>query len=288
MKKLLLLLVVSVTLFSMKSDKAAFKIFTEKGKSASYSDMLEDASKADVVFFGELHDVSLCHWLELEIAQDLFQEKKKDLMLGAEMFESDNQLIVDEYLAGKVKDKNFEAEARLWQNYKTDYKPLLLMARDSGIRFIATNIPRRYAAMVNKGGFEALKDLDASAFALFPPLPIVYDPELACYKDITKSMGDAPSHVTENIAKAQAIKDATMAYFIQKNLTPGKVLLHFNGSYHSENFQGIVWYLKQALPSLKILTITTVQQKDIQDLEEDSKGKADYIIVIPENMTKTM
>jgi len=45
-------------------------------------------------------------------------------MLGAEMFESDNQLIMDEYMTGKIKNlKNFEDEAKLWPNYQTDYKP---------------------------------------------------------------------------------------------------------------------------------------------------------------------
>lgn len=35
-------------------------------------------------------------------------------MLGAEMFESDNQLIFDEYMQQKISYDRFEAEARLW------------------------------------------------------------------------------------------------------------------------------------------------------------------------------
>ncbi len=287
MKKILLLSIAFTILLSMKSDKFAYKIFTEKGKSTSYKSLIKDASEADIVFFGELHDNPICHWLEYEITADLYAAKGKDLILGAEMFESDNQLIVNEYLAGLVKEKNFEGEARLWPNYKTDYKRLLNFARDSSLAFIATNIPRRYAAMVNKSGFEILNTLDKNALEFIAPLPVTYDAELACYKDMVKMMGDAPAHVTMNIAKAQAMKDATMAHFIYKNFAKGKIFLHFNGTYHSDRFQSIIWYLQKMDPSLKIVTISSIEQDDIDELKKESEGLANYIVVIPASMSKT-
>ncbi len=285
MKNTLLLVLISCAFLAMKSDKPAYRIYTEKGKQAAYNDILDAARDADIVFFGELHDNPICHWLEAEVEADLYKMKGKQLVLGAEMFEADNQLIINEYLSGLVKDKNFEAEARLWPNYKTDYKPLLVMARDSGLRFIATNVPRRYAAMINKSGFGILRTLDPEALKYIAPIPVPYDPELACYRDITKSMGN--THITDSIGQAQAIKDATMAHFILANWLPGQTFLHFNGSYHSDHFQSILWYLKRAKPSLKIVTISSVQQKDLEKLEDDSKGLADYTLVIPENMTPT-
>lgn len=281
------IITLSFLLISMKSDKPAYRLFDRDGGNTSYKELLKDASRADIVFFGELHNNPVCHWLEYELAADLYAEKGKNLVLGAEMFEADNQLIVNEYLKGMVKDKNFESEARLWPNYKTDYKPLLMMARDSGLSFVATNIPRRYASLVNKGGFEILSTLDREALNYIAPLPVAYDPELPCYKDILASMGDMGGHASDNIAKAQAIKDATMAYFILKNRKPGTVFLHFNGSYHSDRFQGIIWYLQQADPSLKIVTISAVEQKNLDELDNKSIGVANYVIAIPETMTKT-
>lgn len=286
MKYTLSILLLAFVLMAMKNDKPAYKIFTEKGKQASYSDMLDDAKNADIVFFGELHDNPICHWLEYELEKDLYVAKGKNLVVGAEMFESDNQLIVNEYLSRLVSDKSFEAEARLWPNYKTDYKPLIAMARDSAIRFIATNVPRRYAAMVNHSGFGILPTLDPEALKLIAPLPVKYDPELACYKDILESMGGA-MHIKDSIGQAQALKDATMAYFISKNWAPGNTFLHFNGSYHSDRFQSILWYLKKLNPGLKIMTISSVQQSDPENLDDESKGLANYIVVIPETMTKT-
>lgn len=287
MKYFFILLFSSFLFISMKSDKPAYKIFDQKGKESSYKEMLEDAQKADIILFGELHDVSVCHWLEYELASDLFKAKGKNLVMGAEMFEADNQVIINEYLKGLIKDKNFEAEARLWPNYKTDYKKLLVFARDSSVNFIATNIPRRYASMVNKGGFEVLGTLSPQAQQFFPPLPIAYDPELNCYKEILKEMGQTPSHDNENIAKAQAVKDAAMAYFILKKFKKGQVFLHYNGSYHSDHFEGIAWYLKQADPSLKIMTIATSTQDDISEPLAEEIGKGNYLILIPEGMNRT-
>jgi uncharacterized iron-regulated protein len=287
MRKILLLRLAFITLLSMKNDKPAYRLFDQGGKKASYKDLIKETSEADIVFFGELHDNPICHWLEYEITADLYAEKGKNLILGAEMFEADNQLIVNEYLSGLIKEKNFEAEARLWPNYKTDYKRLLNFARDSSLAFIATNIPRRYASMVNKSGFEVLNTLDKKALQFIAPLPIQFDSTLSCYVEMVKTMGDAPSHATSNITMAQAMKDATMAYFILQNFKPGKTFLHFNGSYHSDRFQSILWYLQQANPKLKIVTISSVEQTDLDELKKESEGLANFIIAIPESMSKS-
>ena len=287
MYKILFAAFTLILLASAKNDKPAYTLFNQDGKQTSYKNLLKDAAEADIVFFGELHDNPICHWLEYELTADLYAEKGKNLILGAEMFESDNQLIVNEYLAGLMKEKNFEAEARLWPNYKTDYKRLLNFARDSSLAFIATNIPRRYAAMVNSRGFEILNTLDKNALQYIAPVPFAYDSTLSCYTEMIKMMGDAPAHVTKNIAKAQAAKDATMAYFILKNFTKGKTFLHYNGTYHSDRFQSIVWYLKQADPTLKIVTISSVEQKEMDELIKESEGLGNYILVVTESMSKS-
>lgn len=286
--KLIILVAVMTVVMAMRSDKPAYQLFDIKGKKADYGDLVKSASKADIVFFGENHDSPICHWLELELTKDLFAEKTSSMVLGMEMFETDNQLLINEYMNGTIREKSFEDEARLWKNYKTDYKPIVKFAFDHKIPLIATNVPRRYATLVNKEGFTALDSLSMEAKKLIAPLPIQYDPELPGYKsmvDMMRSMDS--SHVTDNIAKAQALKDATMAYNILLNLKPGGLFLHFNGSYHSENFEGIVWYIKQARPELNILTIASVEQDDIDTLGTESVGIADFVLAVPSSMTKT-
>jgi uncharacterized iron-regulated protein len=286
-KSLLLLSGIFLISTAMKTDKPAYRIFDLKGKAADYGDLLKSASDADLVFFGELHDSPICHWLELELTKDLYTEKKDKLIMGAEMFETDDQLILDEYLAGKMKDKSFEAEAKLWDNYKTDYKPLVQYALENKIPFIATNVPRRYASLVNRSGFEGLDSLSQEARAFLPPLPVAYDPELPGYKGMIEMMGGTGGHVTPNIPKAQAIKDATMAYSILKYFKDGNSFIHYNGTYHSNNFEGIVWYIKQSRPDLKILTIASVEQDSLDELTEENLNLADFTICIPTAMGKS-
>ena len=288
--KFRLLIPVTVLFFmltAMKGDKPAYQLFNADGKKVKYKDLIQAASRADIVFFGELHNNPISHWFELEITKDLYEKKQGNLILGAEMFESDNQLLLDEYLAGQIKTKNFEKEAKLWNNYKTDYKPLVEFAKEKKIKFIAANVPRRYAALVNKKGFEGLDSLSNEAKKLIAPLPVNYDPEVNCYKSMIEMMGGMGGHVTTNIPKAQAIKDATMAYFILKNRAPGKTFIHYNGAYHSDDYEGIVWWIIQEKPDLNILTITTVEQDTISSLSEESLNVADYILCVPSDMTKT-
>jgi uncharacterized iron-regulated protein len=203
------------------------------------------------------------------------------------MFESDNQRLINEYFAGLIKESSFEGEARLWNNYKTDYKPLLDFARQNSLAMIASNIPRHYASMVSTGGFEALQKVSPEGLAFFAPLPIDYDPELPCYKDMLSMTGGPMGHASENLPKAQAIKDATMANSIVKNWYQGETILHFNGSYHSDRYMGIIWYLNKYHPGLKITTITSVLQDDIDKLGDEARGQADFVIVIPSDMTRT-
>jgi len=282
MKSIFLIFISSFFLFSNAQNKPSYLIYDQNGKPASYKDILNSSQKSDVLLFGEYHDNSVAHWLELEITKDLFG--KTLLVLGAEMLEADNQKQVNQYLKGEINQKKLDSTARLWPNYKTDYKPLVDFAKENKIDFIATNIPRRFASLVFKNGFEALDKLSQEEKSWMAPLPFLYDATLPGYSKMAQEMG---GHGGENLPKAQASKDATMAYFIAKNRKENSLFIHYNGSYHSDNFEGINWYLKQQNPNIKMVTIATVSQTDISKLEPEYLGKANFIIVIDEDATKT-
>ncbi|QNE38440.1 ChaN family lipoprotein [Hymenobacter sp. NBH84] len=270
-------------------DKPAYRLFTAAGKPADYDKMLAQLAQADVVLFGEQHNDPIAHWLELQVARDLAQRKQGQLVLGFEMFERDVQPLVEQYNTGELTDQAFEADSRPWPNYATDYKPLLQLARQQKLRVVGTNVPRRYASQVAKGSLSTLNALPDTEKAWLAPLPITVDFELPGYKNMQAMFGSDAGHAAgvQNIIQAQALKDATMAHFIGQSRQPGQTLLHFNGSYHSDNHDGIVWYLHQAAPQLKILTISTVSQEQLQKLDKDNLKKADYVVVVPTDMTKT-
>ena len=283
MKNLGVILFVLCLLQGYGQEKPAYKIFKKDGKAVKYSKVLKEVLEQEVVCFGELHNNPISHWLQYELMIDLYANKGRKLSLGAEMFEADNQYILNEYMNDKISARNFNNEVRLWPNYDTDYKPLVEFAKANDLKFVATNIPRRYANIVYRKGMEGLNDLDSMAYINMVPLDeFKYDSTVACYAALSGNV-----HGGGNLGMSQAIKDATMAYFIDQYVKKGRLFCHFNGAYHSDNHEGIVWYLKNVYEHKKIITITTVEQTDINTLSESNMNKADFIICVPETMTKT-
>ena len=288
---LVAILLISLPSFAQQSKRDAAKtasnpspyaIFNSEGEVASYDDMIEAALKVDVVLFGELHDNPMVHWLQLLLTEEL-GERANSLVLGAEMLESDDQLPINEYISDIIDFAKLNSNARLWTNFETDYLPLLDYAYIHDIPFIATNIPRRYASFVFKHGLDTLAHLSDEAIEYMAPLPISYPAELGCYVEMLEMAG----HGGENLPKAQAIKDATMAHFITLNLPENGIFIHYNGTFHSQNKEGIVWYLLESNPDLKIMTIHSTEQDQVKTLNESSLGMGDFIIVTPESLTKT-
>lgn len=271
-------LIISILSYSQKTE--AYRVFNSKGKSVSADKMLKELKSADIILIGEFHNNPVSHWFEYEISYYLSKHSK--VILGAEMFEADNQADLTKYVQGKIDKPEFDSLVRLWPNYETDYSPLVLLAKKEKLDFIATNIPRRYAKLVHEEGFEALETLSPEEKAWIAPLPVAYDPDLGCYK---KMAGMMMGHSSANLPKAQAIKDATMAHFILKNYKNGHIFIHYNGSFHSDYYEGILWYLKRERPDLKYVTITTVSQNYVNKLYDDNIGIADYVICVDNDMT---
>lgn len=269
---------------SAQSDPAPYALFDGTGKGTKYKKLAKAAKSADVILFGETHNSAIAHWLQNVLAREL--RAAGPLTVGMEMFESDQQEALNRYLAGEIKAEALDSVGEgLWSNFKTDYQPLVDWAAKNDVPVIASNVPRKYARVVFKDGFAGLDALPDDEKKLLPPLPVPYDASLPGYVKMLEMMPGG--HGGETFPMAQAIKDATMAHFIVAHKQAGRAFLHLNGSYHSDNYEGIGWYLKQYAPELKVLTISTVEQKTIDDLEKEYFGKADFIIAVPELMTRT-
>lgn len=264
--------------------KRAYTLFDKSGNEISYNNLIEQISTSEVIFIGEMHNCPITHWLEFEIVRSLYNLYGKDLMIGEEMFESDNQLIIGEYMQGKISMDRFEKEARLWSNYETDYAPVVQFAKENKIPFIATNIPRRYANSVSKEGLSILETFSEEAKNYMAPLPIFFEYDEEESKrafGMMNMLGNKDSNL-EYISQAQAIKDATMAWFIAQNMK--RKLIHINGSYHTDFKGGIIPYLLDYRPNTSITTIVSVRQESIDELSADNEGRADFYICIPEDM----
>lgn len=262
----------------------AYKIFNKRGEIVDLKEILNQTSDKSFIFFGEHHNDPIAHWLQLELTKSLYSIYGKNLILGTEMFESDVQLVLDEYMAGLINSTSFEKESRIWPNYKTDYKAIIDYCKSNQIKVVATNIPRRYANAVYHNGIAALSDLSDHAKGYIAPLPIVPDTNMSSYTDLMKTTS---GHNGKNLMEAQAVKDATMAYFILNNSSPNSLFLHLNGTFHSDNREGILSFISNMVKDNKVLTITTVVQNQLEKLESENEKLADFIICVNASMTKT-
>lgn len=270
--------------FSLNHEKDVYQLYNRDGEVVAYSELLNLALESDIIFFGELHNSAIAHWLQYELIRDAAEDTSESMILGMEMFERDQQILIDEYFAGQISQTSFENEARLWNNYKTDYKPIVEFAKTNGISLIATNIPRRYASAVYSGGLEALDSLSAEAKKWIAPLPVEVDVELPGYKNILEA---AQGHGGPNLIYSQAIKDATMAYSILSALVENSRFIHLNGSYHSNNYEGIIGYITGEKADLKILAINTLTAEDVNLVDREQLQASDITLVVSSRMTTT-
>jgi uncharacterized iron-regulated protein len=289
MKKIFFIAFIFSVLTISAQDLSAYKIYNAKGKEVSFKSMVKSANDAQIVLFGEFHDNPIAHWLQLELTQEMFAAYGNNLQLGFEMIEQDQQNLLQDYLQGKLTSEQYQDTLRLWPNYKTDYAPLVDFAKEKGLSCVASNIQRKYASLVFKKGRAALDTLPEVIKQQMAPLNFAFDTTLSQYQAMKEMGAHMGPGMGWRMVEAQAIKDATMAHFILHNpwRNSKTVHLHFNGAYHSDFYQGIMWYLEQEVNTSSILTISTVSQENVQKLEKEHFGRADFIICVPSNMTST-
>lgn len=274
----------------MSHTPKAYEWYNKNGKRTRFNRLVKEAMRSDVILFGELHDDPIAHWMQLQLAKALYQEDSTALFLGAEMFERDQQVLVDEYLNKTISSRNFEQQARLWPNYSTDYKPILEWAREHKVDFVASNIPRRYASIISRQGPQAMRSSisqEAQKWMYADSLEVDFG--LSQYEKMMQMGGGmhGSGMKPENFVYAQAAKDKTMAESILHHLDEDRRCLHFNGSFHSDYFQGIMHYLEKARPGLRIMTISTMLSPNVDEAPEGAEGRADFILSIHAEMTRT-
>lgn len=266
--------------------KSAYKLYNNQGVEVGFNSMIDSLAQNDVIFIGEYHNCSIVHWLELEIVKSLSERLDKNLTLGLEMLECDNQLIIDEYLEGLISEERYLSEAYLWPNYKLDYAPIVNFAKENSIPVVATNIPRRYARAVSERGLDVLNKFPDDSKKYFEDaIPLI---DTAIHKsDNFGAMGGKKMDAAKmkRFVQAQAIKDAVMAVNIARNGT--HPFVHINGNLHSDKKESIVTYLLKESPNLKVINITTLYQDDISSVESKYANRADFYIVVPSNTHKS-
>ncbi len=263
---------------------AACKIYSiSRKKEISLERLIKDLRKSDVVFFGEEHDDSIAHALQLKILEGLHKLQKEKLSLSMEMFQSDVQLVLDEYTAGLITEKNLQADARPWKNY-ADYRPLVEYARENRLYVLAANAPSRYTNRVSRGGLGSLDILPDEAKALLAPLPV--DTLTGRYHEkfgvLMRGQGHASGIPPLKLYQSQNLWDATMAWRIARLSAkrPGGLILHLNGRFHSDERLGTYAHLKKYAPELNLRNISVFPHESFDNPDWTAwEHLADFIVI---------
>jgi uncharacterized iron-regulated protein len=236
-------------------------ILTPEGAMTAIA-MIAALDPAEVVFVGEQHDDPLAHQWELFLWTAL---ASRDRALALEMFETDVQPLLDRYLSGGISREEFLAGSRPWINYEMDYEPLVKHAAELGLRIIAANVPRSFAAMVAMGGFPALEGTGFEEITIDSSNASYHDRFLETMEAVGGEMHSMPVD-PENLYRAQLLKDAVMASSIA-----GQRCVFVCGRFHSDYFSGIP---DQLPPETTFRTVTILREGEPVDF-----SLADFIIV---------
>jgi len=270
-------------LFALSQDAALthYKIYsTVSQKPATVDQIADGLANADVLFFGEEHNDTTAHYLELAIFKKLAEKYPGKIALSMEMFETDCQNVLDEYLNGLIREKNFVTEARAWHNYN-DYRPLIEWAKANHIPVIAANAPARYVNMTNRLGLASLEQLSPIGKSYLPPLPI--DTATGSYYEkFLQIMGGHNAMGGMKMFEAQNLWDATMGWSIAKfaRAHKGYKIFQLNGGFHSEEKLGAAAQLKKYAPKIRVLNIATYSDDNFANPDWNKLSKnGDFIII---------
>jgi uncharacterized iron-regulated protein len=263
-----------------------YKAFDSKGRAVKLEEIIEALDRADVLFVGETHTDAIGHVVEAELLRhaDERYAQRRAVALSLEMFESDVQTVVDEYLGGLITERHFLLSSRPWNNYETDYRPLVEYARAHHLPVIAANAPARYVSRVSAQGSASLSSLSKEARVWLPPLPF-NDASAAYAAKFNEFMSggmaappQAPAgtqsaqqpsanphaqpnpHGGAHLLEAQTLRDASMAYAISEFLKRGRdpLVMQVNGTFHSEGRMGVPEHLAHYRKRARAVVVTIV------------------------------
>ena len=266
------------------------------GRDISFKEFADAAARADVVFFGEMHDNPATHRAELALLSAL-ASRRANVVVSLEMFERDVQTVVDAYVAGQISESAFVARSRPWARYNTDYRALVELARAHGWPVVAANVPRSLASAIGRAGIGMLDTLSAAPRAtaareLSCPRDAYYDRFAQTMTGHSAGSGPASAAdaqaalaVTNRFYEAQCVKDETMAEAIvaaRAKARPGALVIHFNGAFHSDMGMGTAARVRRRVPQAKIVVVSAVPVADVRAAAVAAHAsKGDFIIFAP-------
>lgn len=122
--------------------------------------LIDRMARQQAVLLGESHDSAEDHRWQLHTLAQL-QARQPKLAIGLEMFPRRLQGVLDEWVAGKLAEREFLRRAewdQVWGYAARDYLPLFHFARMHRIPMLALNVERELAEAVGKQGWDGVPE----------------------------------------------------------------------------------------------------------------------------------
>ena len=272
---------------AVSSDLEAFRVYTGDGRPASLDELVNSLGDVSVLFVGEEHDDSIAHRVQLRLMEEGMRKwQPRPLVLSLEMFEKDVQGVLDEYVGGLISERYFLAASRPWAEYRTAYRPMVELAKDSGLKVVAANVPRRYVDVISREGEQRLANFPGEASRFFPPLPL--PPASVAYRARFDSVMSGPAQhdgMPPYMFDGQRLWDAGMANSVVAALdeSPDALVIHLVGSFHVERGLGIPQALLQYRPRTRFLVVSIRRVPDPSTFDvPEHTGIGDFVVLTRE------
>ena len=254
------------------------------GTAIALHTLVERLAEHDVVFLGETHLDEVTHSVELAVYDQLLARTDGKVVLAMEMFSRADQAALDRYTSGASTEAEFLAKVKLWGNYTTGYRPLIERARRQGATVVGSNVPRsltRTIAMGGKNAYESLSPADKAMVApeLLPGSDAYWDRVSRAVRG--HGAMNPYSDPEVRLYAVQNVWDNTMAHSCAEALSrhPGHVVLHVNGSFHSNYRDGTAAQLARRRPEARIATVAIIPTDDLPRAGRQLDSQlADYVI----------
>lgn len=225
-----------------------------------------------VIYVGETHDRFDHHLNQLEVIRRAYEDNHA-LAIGMEFFQQPFQPALDDYIAGKIDEKEFLRKSEYYLRWRIDYRhyrPIIRFAREKGIPLVALDIADELKRKVTRNDLGQLSEAESAQLAR------EVDRTNKDYRDMLSAIFamHPDSSDFERFVETQLARDEAMAQraadYLQKH--PASRMVVLAGGGHLVYGYGIPSRIKRRLdvPSAIVLN---------DSLRDYDANVADYLLM---------
>ncbi len=250
-------------------------IHLETKKVITFDRLIDQLESRELIFIGEVHDNPDHHLIQVQILQALM-DRHGPFTVAMELFQEQQQALIDSYLEGNSTEETFLKQVKWNSQWGFDYhfyRPLILLAKERGVRILAINAPTSIVRKVARHGLQSLKPAERARLA--GNIDLNNEGHKAYLREAYKRHAHLGLQDFDYFYQAQCVWEDTMAENIAEYLKKnGGKMVVFSGNGHIIKKFGVP---DRTLRRLPVRMATIVLQPLLNGRTDIKKGMADYI-----------